>query len=133
MTLFCQILTDLQKKTFTARFLGKFAVKCILKIPSNFAYVATPPCERLMSTKQAIDDKLHGSVATYLRCSGVFNNQIKKCLLLSLRVIFLIGEYLAKLQTRTCLSRALFSSFSSVLAKRAKIWSCFKFAKYSPI
>jgi len=30
--------------------------------------------------------KLQGSVATYLRCCGVVNNQIKKCLLLSLSV-----------------------------------------------
>jgi len=30
-----------------------------------------------MSTKQAINDKLQGSVATYLRCGGVVNNQIK--------------------------------------------------------
>ena len=46
---------------------------------------------------------LQGSVATYLRCGRVVNNQIKKvfCLLLSLRVIkFKIGEYLAKLQAR---------------------------------
>jgi len=39
-----------------------------------------------MSAKQAINDKLHGSVATYLRCSGVVNNQIKEDLLLSLSV-----------------------------------------------
>ena len=39
-----------------------------------------------MSAKQAISDKLQGSVATYLRCGGVVNNQIKKDLLLSLRV-----------------------------------------------
>jgi len=47
-------------------------------------YVATLPCETLMSAKQAINDKLQGSVATYLRCSGVVNNQIKKSLSLSL-------------------------------------------------
>jgi len=29
-----------------------------------------------MSAKQAINDKLPGSVATYLRCVGVINNQI---------------------------------------------------------
>jgi len=40
----------------------------------------------LMSEKQAINDKLQGSVATYLRCGGALNNQIKKGLLLSLRV-----------------------------------------------
>jgi len=49
-------------------------------------YVATLPCETLMSAKQAINDKLQGSVATYLRCDvqWVVNNQIKKGLLLSL-------------------------------------------------
>jgi len=37
-----------------------------------------------MSAKQAINDKLQGCVATYLRCGGVVNNQIiKKSLLLS--------------------------------------------------
>ena len=46
-----------------------------LKIPPHLAYVATPPCETLMSAKQAINDKLQGSVATYLRCGGVVNNQ----------------------------------------------------------
>ena len=39
-----------------------------------------------MSAKQAISDKLQGSVATYLRCGWVVNNQIKKGLLLSLWV-----------------------------------------------
>jgi len=48
--------------------------------PSLLAYVATLPCETLMSAKQAINDKLQGSVpvATYLRCGGVVNNQIEK-------------------------------------------------------
>jgi len=60
------------------------------------------------------------SVVTYLRCGGVVNSHIEKGLLLSLRVIFLIGEYLAKLQARAWLSHALSSCFSSVLARRAK-------------
>ena len=47
----------------------------------------TAPCgETLMSAKQAINDKLQGSVAAYLTCCGVVNNQIKKGLLLSLCV-----------------------------------------------
>ena len=46
------------------------------------------PCETPMSAKQAINDKVQGSVATYLRCGGVVNNQIMKGLLLSLLVIF---------------------------------------------
>jgi len=39
-----------------------------------------------MSAKQAINDKLQGSVAAYLRCGGVVNNQLKKGSLLSLWV-----------------------------------------------
>ena len=73
------------------------------KIPAHLAYVATLPCETLMSAKQAINDKFLGSVATYLRCGGVVNNRIKKGLLLSLGVEtkFKIGEYLAKLEAKT--------------------------------
>jgi len=55
-------------------------------------------------------DKLQGSVASYLRRGEVVNNQIKKdSLVLSLSVnkIFKICEYLAKLQARTWLSRAV--------------------------
>ena len=39
-----------------------------------------------MSEKQAINGKLQCSVATYLSCGGILNNQIKKGLLLSLQV-----------------------------------------------
>jgi len=78
----CQILTDF-KNFFTVRFLGKFAVKWILKISPHLAYVATLPCETLMSAKQALNDKLQSSIATYLRCGGVVNNQIKNGLLRS--------------------------------------------------
>ena len=78
------ILSNLNRlKNQPRRFLGKFAVKWVLKIP-HLAYVATLPCETLMSAKQAPNDKLKGSVATYLRCGGVVINQIKKGLLLSL-------------------------------------------------
>jgi len=55
-----------------------------------------------MSAKQAINDKLQGNVAAYLRCGGIVNNKMKKRLLLSLRVKkFNIGEYLAESQART--------------------------------
>ena len=74
MTIILSVLIDL-RIFFNGRFLGKFAVKWISKIPPHVAYVAT---------LQAIDDKLQGSVATYLRCGGVVNNQIKKGLLLTL-------------------------------------------------
>jgi len=47
------ILSNLNrlKKIFTGRFLGKFAVKWILKIPPHLAYVATLPCETLNVSK----------------------------------------------------------------------------------
>jgi len=61
-------LTDLT--FFTGRFLGEFVVKWILKLPPHLAYVGTLPCETLMSAKQAVNDKLQGSVAIYLRCGG---------------------------------------------------------------
>jgi len=61
------ILSNLNRftKKFHCEIPGKFVVKCILKIPSHLAYVATLPCETVMSTKQAINDKLQGSVAAY--------------------------------------------------------------------
>ena len=46
--------------------------------------MATLPREILMSAKQAINDKLQGSVAIYLNRGRVVDNQIKKGLLLSL-------------------------------------------------
>ena len=74
-----------------------------------------------MSAKQAINDKLQGSVATYLSCGGVVNNQIKKGLLLSLWVkIFLIGKYLAKLQARMWLSHALCVLGQHIAKRRRK-------------
>ena len=59
-------------------FLGKFVVKWILKIPPHLAYVATLPRETLMSEKQAINDKLQGSVAAYFRCGGVLITKLGK-------------------------------------------------------
>jgi len=81
------ILSNLNRFTefFSRRFFNKFTVKRIINIPPHLAYVvATLPCETLMSAKQAINDKLQGSVATYLRYGGLINNQIKKGLLLRL-------------------------------------------------
>ena len=57
-------------------------------MPPHLAYVATLPCETLLSAKQALNDKLQGSVAAYLSCGGVVNKQIKKGLLLSQGVEF---------------------------------------------
>jgi len=91
MTIILSILNQF-KKFFYCGFRGKFSVKCLSKIPPNLAYVAALPCETLMSAKQAINDKLQGSVATCLRCGGIVNNQIKKGLLLSLRVKFFLNR-----------------------------------------
>jgi len=61
MTIILSILNRF-KNFYTGRFLGIFGVKWISKIPSHLACVATVPCETLMSAKQAINDKLQGSV-----------------------------------------------------------------------
>jgi len=53
-----------------------------------------------MSAKHAINDKLQSSVATYLRCGGVVNNQII-FFAESVSEFFKIGTYFAKLQART--------------------------------
>ena len=68
----------IKKVFFTGRFIDKFAVKWILKIPPHLAYVATLPCETLMSAKQAINNKLRGSVATYLSCCGLLITKLRK-------------------------------------------------------
>ena len=72
---------------FTAGFFGKLAVSRLLKIRPLLACCHTA-LWNINVTKQAINDELQGSVATYVKCGGVVNNQIKKCLLLSLSVIF---------------------------------------------
>jgi len=85
-----------------------------------------------MSAKQAINDKLQGCVATFLRYGGVVNNHIEK----SLRVKKIkIGEYLATLQERGCLMH--FAHLANTLlkdeesARDYQVLAC-KFAKYSP-
>ena len=73
------ILSNLNRLNFfIGRFVGEFLVKWVLKIPPHLAYVATLPCETLMSAKQAINDKLQGSVATYLRCGGLLISKLRK-------------------------------------------------------
>jgi len=49
-----------------------------LKIPPHLAYVATLPCKTLMLAEEAINDKLRGSVATYLRYGGLVGLLITK-------------------------------------------------------
>jgi len=63
---------------FSRKFLVKFVVRWISKLPPHLAYVATLPCETLMPAKQAINDKLQGSVATYLRYDGLLITKLRK-------------------------------------------------------
>jgi len=91
-----------------------------------------------MLTKQALNDKLQCTVALFLKCGGVVNNQIKKGLLLGVRVKKIkINEYLAKLQTRAWLSHALCAPGQDTVKRRRNctrhhVLSCY-FAKYLPI
>jgi len=118
-------------KFFTGRFPGKFAVKWMSKVPPHLAYVATLPCETLISAKQAINDKLHGSVATYFW--GVVGLSIPK-----LKTVYCSDCEWKKLKSVNIWRvRALSRSFSSVLAKRTSardnhVLAC-NFAKCSPI
>jgi len=50
--LFCQIWPYLKK--ITGRFLGKFLGKWTLNTPSHLAYVATLPCEAVMSANKPL-------------------------------------------------------------------------------
>ena len=81
------ILSKLNRFTHFSRwrFIGKFAVNFLLKVP---LLVACVTLWNINARKHATNDKLQGterSVATtYLRCAGVVNNQIQKGLLLNL-------------------------------------------------
>jgi len=70
------MLTDFQN-SFTGRLTGKFATNSYLTIPPRLKYVATLPCEILLSEKWrkseiciVINDTSPGSIAKYLRCDG---------------------------------------------------------------
>jgi len=92
-----------------------------------------------MSAKQAINEKLQGSVATYLWCGWVVNNQIKKGLLLSVRVkkIFKsVNIWQSYKQERGCLTN--FARLANTLLKeeegaRDNHGLACNFAKCSPI
>jgi len=96
-----------------------------------------------MSAKQAIIDKLQGSVATYLRCGGrcggVVDNQIKKGLLLTVRVknfsksVNIWQSYKqehGRLMHFASLANTLLKDEES--ARDNHVFAC-NFAKYSPI
>ena len=108
---------------FIGRFLSKFAVKGILGIliPPHLEYVATLPCETFMSAKQVINDKLQGSVATYVKCDGVVNNRIKKALLLSVlvnKVLKSVNIWQSYKQEHGCLMH--FARLATTLLKKPR-------------
>ena len=75
-------------------------------------YLVQHQCQQNRPQMTKCNDKLQGSVATYLRCGGVVDNQIEKGLLLS---VWVKNVYLAKLQEKqrgclmhfTCLANTL--------------------------
>jgi len=77
---------------FIVRFSSKFAAKCLLQIQLHLIHIAALSCgtlsenERQSQTNTVINEKLQGTVVTYLRCGETTNNQIKTGLLLSLPV-----------------------------------------------
>jgi len=89
--------------------------------------------------KQAINDKLQGSVAGYFRGGGVVNKQTKKGLLLEsvTNFFFKIDEYLAQLQASIVGCLVHFVRLANTLLKEEESADnhvlASNFAKYSPI
>ena len=74
-----------------------------------------------MSAKQAINDKLHGSLATYWRCGGVVKNEIRTGSLLGLRMkksLKSVNIWQSYKRERDCLVH--FLRLLVVLARRSK-------------
>ena len=93
------------KLFFTDGLGGKFATKSCLNIPPRRKYVATLPCEILLSEKWrkseiciVINDTSPGSIAKYLRCAGSLYYTF--ILQSAGERIFKISEHLAKLQAK---------------------------------
>ena len=86
------MLTDFQI-LFTDRFTDKYATKLSLTIAPHLKRVTALPCETSISKNYrkseasiVINDKAQGSVATRLRCGGIFYYSFARNLLLSLPV-----------------------------------------------
>jgi len=47
----------------------------LLTIPPLLAYDVTPPAETILRQKKTINNKLQGSVGTYVLCDGFVSNQ----------------------------------------------------------
>jgi len=88
-----------------------------------------------MSAKQAINDKLQGNVAVYLRCGGTVNKQ--RFIAESESEKNKIGVYLAKLQTKrdrlVHFLRLLAVCWTGSQSARDNDALACNFAKYSPV
>ena len=89
----------------------------------------------ITARKQAISDNLQGSVATYLRCGDVVNNQIKKKLLPRLWVFFLNWWIFGKVTSKSVVVLCTLRNTLQKDEESAPDYHAFacNFAKYSPI
>ena len=74
---------------FAYRLSNKPFLIWLLTTPSHLKYVATLPCKLSLMACFADINVSQGSVATYARCSGIFNIHLARNLPRNLPVIFL--------------------------------------------
>jgi len=79
---------DLFSKFFHPKILLQICCKVLIRDPTKHCMCWHTILWNIDVRKQAINDKLQGSVTAYSRCGGIVNNHIKKGLLLNLPVIF---------------------------------------------
>jgi len=100
---------------FIERSVGKLTVKWSLYIPSLLAYVATLPCESLMSDNKWLTIKYN---AWY---GEVVNNQIKKGLSPSQSVIFFNRWIFCKVTSKSVVVSCTFFIFNNALERAHKV------------
>ena len=83
----CQIFTDL-KNISPHTLSNKPFLIWLLTTPPHLKYVATLPCNLSLMACFADITVSQGSVATYARCSGIFNTHFTANLLRNLPLIF---------------------------------------------
>ena len=82
----CQIFTDFN--FFTSKLSNKPVLISLLTTPPHIQYVATLPCTLSLMACFADINISRGSVATYARCGGIFNNRSTTNLPRNLRLRF---------------------------------------------
>jgi len=74
------------KKNFTPTLSNKLVLICLLTTPPHLQYVATVPCNLSSVACFADINVSQGSVATYVRCGGIFDSHLTANLLRNLPV-----------------------------------------------